>query len=54
MPNWCSNNLTITGPEADVQAFKAKAVGHSLGKNQRKPRWTCSTSTAWSPSLKKS
>ena len=24
-----SNKLTITGPEADVQAFKAKAVGHS-------------------------
>ena len=29
MPNWCLNKLTITGPEADVQAFKAKAVGHS-------------------------
>src|ERR1019366_6470474 len=29
MPNWCSNNLTITGPKADVEAFKAKAVGHS-------------------------
>jgi hypothetical protein len=29
MPNWCLNNLTITGPEADVQAFKTKAVGHS-------------------------
>src|ERR1035438_5932980 len=29
MPNWCQNNLTITGPEAEVQAFKAKAVGHS-------------------------
>jgi hypothetical protein len=29
MPNWCSNKLTITGPWADVRAFKAKAVGHS-------------------------
>jgi hypothetical protein len=29
MPNWCLNKLTVTGPEADVQAFKAKAVGHS-------------------------
>lgn len=29
MPNWCLNKLTITGPQADVQAFKAKAVGHS-------------------------
>ena len=29
MPNWCSNKLTITGPKADVQAFKTKAVGHS-------------------------
>jgi len=25
----CLNNLTITGPEPDVQAFKTKAVGHS-------------------------
>ena len=29
MPNWCHNKLTITGPEADVQAFKERAVGHS-------------------------
>ena len=29
MPNWCHNQLTITGPEAEVQAFKTKAVGHS-------------------------
>ena len=29
MPNWCSNNLTITGPQVDVEAFKTKAVGHS-------------------------
>ena len=29
MPNWCANKLTITGPEAEVQAFKEKAVGHS-------------------------
>ena len=28
MPNWCSNNLTITGPQADIEAFKTKAVGH--------------------------
>ena len=29
MPNWCHNKLTIRGPEADVQSFKAKALGHS-------------------------
>ena len=29
MPNWCANKLTVTGPAADVQAFKTKAVGHS-------------------------
>src|SRR4051794_27099727 len=29
MPNWCSNQLTITGPEEDVLAFKEKAAGHS-------------------------
>ena len=34
MPNWCYNKLTITGPEADVQAFKARAVGHSPWKER--------------------
>ena len=29
MPNWCANKLTIRGPEADVRAFKDRAVGHS-------------------------
>ena len=29
MPNWCLNKLTITGQQADIQAFKTKAVGHS-------------------------
>ena len=29
MPNWCLNKLTVTGPEADVRAFKARAGGHS-------------------------
>lgn len=29
MPNWCTNKLTIIGPGVNVQAFKAKAVGHS-------------------------
>ena len=29
MPNWCNNTLRITGPEADIEAFKKKAVGHS-------------------------
>jgi hypothetical protein len=29
MPNWCANKLTIRGPEAEVVAFKEKAVGHS-------------------------
>jgi hypothetical protein len=28
MPNWCSNKLTITGPEADVRSLKEKAAGH--------------------------
>jgi len=27
MPNWCSNTLTITGPEKDCVAFKEAAVG---------------------------
>ena len=27
MPNWCQNNLTITGPEADVRSLKEKAAG---------------------------
>ena len=27
MPNWCQNNLTITGPQADVRLLKEKAVG---------------------------
>ncbi len=29
MPNWCHNQLTISGPAEDVQRFKEKAVGHS-------------------------
>ena len=29
MPNWCSNNLQIFGPEADVSRFKEQVVGHS-------------------------
>lgn len=28
MPNWCANKLTITGPKAEVLAFKERAVGH--------------------------
>lgn len=24
MPNWCSNTVTVTGPAADVEAFKTK------------------------------
>src|SRR5258708_24166353 len=27
MPNWCRNELNISGPESDVIAFKEKAVG---------------------------
>jgi hypothetical protein len=27
MPNWCENDLTITGPQADVEAFFAFAKG---------------------------
>lgn len=29
MPNWCSNQLTVTGPKTDLRAFKKMAVGHS-------------------------
>jgi hypothetical protein len=29
MPNWCSNQLTVYGPAADVKQFKAQAVGYS-------------------------
>src|SRR5207245_1066396 len=29
MPNWCQNQLTVSGPPAEVQRFKEKAVGHS-------------------------
>jgi hypothetical protein len=28
MPNWCDNHLRISGPAADIKAFKKKAVGH--------------------------
>ena len=27
MPNYCSNKLTITGPDTDVRSFKEKAAG---------------------------
>ena len=53
MPNWCLNKLTITGPEADVQAFKTKAVDIHLGRSRRESL-TCSTSTAWFLCLMKS
>ena len=29
MPNWTCNILTMSGPEADIKAFRQKAVGHS-------------------------
>jgi hypothetical protein len=29
MPNWCSNKLTVSGPDEDVRSFVTKAVGHS-------------------------
>ena len=29
MPNWCHNQLNVSGPVEDVQRFKEKAVGHS-------------------------
>jgi len=25
MPNWCANRLTVSGPQADLDAFRAKA-----------------------------
>ena len=28
MPNWCSNRVTISGSEEDVQAFKKAVQGH--------------------------
>jgi hypothetical protein len=30
MPNWCENELVISGPEKDVYAF----FGHALGKDE--------------------
>lgn len=29
MPNWCSNELRVVGPEQDIRAFREIAVGHS-------------------------
>lgn len=29
MPNWCSNNLRVYGPETDVARFKEQATGYS-------------------------
>lgn len=29
MPNWCENELTVHGQEADVAQFKEKAIGKS-------------------------
>ena len=29
MPNWCSNQLRVFGPDEDVARFKAQAAGHS-------------------------
>ncbi|MBI5821391.1 MAG: hypothetical protein HZA88_20680 [Verrucomicrobia bacterium] len=42
MPNWCNNILTVLGPEADVQAFRTQAVGHS-------PRLTTTEITSEKP-----
>lgn len=33
MPNWCSNTLTITGPEEDLVRFVRKAKGHTASYN---------------------
>ena len=33
MPNWCNNTLRISGPDTDIQAFKARAVGFSAWSN---------------------
>jgi hypothetical protein len=29
MPNWCSNQLRVFGPDEDVTRFKEQAAGHS-------------------------
>jgi len=29
MPNWCHNQLTVSGPADEVKQFKETAVGHS-------------------------
>lgn len=33
MPNWCSNRLTVTGPEEDLVRFVRKARGHTSSYN---------------------
>ena len=33
MPNWCSNVLTVTGPEEDLARFVRKAKGHTASYN---------------------
>jgi len=43
MPNWCSNTLTVTGPEKDVKRFRDKARGPTQSYNGFAPheveRW---------------
>ena len=29
MPNWCSNELRVSGPAKDIAKFKKQAVGHN-------------------------
>lgn len=33
MPNWCSNMLTVTGPEEDLARFVRQAKGHTVSYN---------------------
>lgn len=29
MPNWCSNNLKVFGPDDDIKRFKEQSIGYS-------------------------
>jgi len=37
MPNWCSNSMTVTGPEADIKKFKKYAEGYGAAWDGQKP-----------------
>ena len=41
MPNWCTNQLTVSGPRKDIKAFrlKAKGCGAQYNSASRSPTW---------------